>query len=206
MNFKTEQEDFWAGDFGNNYIARNQGEEIVKSNFFLFSQIIKNTPNVSSIVELGCNIGLNLQALNKINKKFKLCGYEINNLAAEQARNLNISEIIDGTILDPLPSEFKYDISFTKGVLIHINPAELHNVYANLYNLSKKYILICEYYNITPITIEYRGNANKLFKRDFAGELIDKYDLRLIDYGFIYHRDNYFPQDDFTWFLLEKRS
>ena len=42
MNFKTEQEDFWAGDFGNNYITRNQYEEIINSNLFLFSQIIKN--------------------------------------------------------------------------------------------------------------------------------------------------------------------
>ena len=206
MNFKTEQEDFWAGDFGNNYTIRNQSEEIINSNLFLFSQIIKHAPDVKSIVELGCNIGLNLQALNKINKQFKLCGYEINNLAAQQARNLNIAKIIEGTILDPLPIEYKYDISFTKAVLIHINPKELHNVYDNLYNLSKKYILVCEYYSLNPITIEYRGNVNKLFKRDFAGELIDKYDLRLIDYGFIYHRDNYFSQDDFTWFLLEKRS
>jgi pseudaminic acid biosynthesis-associated methylase len=206
MNFKTEQEDFWAGDFGNNYITRNQGEGIVNSNIFLFSQIIRNAPDIKSIVELGCNIGLNLQALNKINKEFKLCGYEINSLAAQKAHNLNIAKIIVGTILDPLPSEYKYDISFTKGVLIHINPNELHIVYDNLYNLSRKYILVCEYYNLNPIAIEYRGNVNKLFKRDFAGELIDRYDLRLIDYGFIYHRDNYFSQDDFTWFLLEKRS
>ena len=51
----------------------------------------------------------------------------------------------------------------------------------------------------------YRGHEGKLFKRDFAGELLDKYpDLKLIDYGFVYHRDTNFPQDDCTWFLLEK--
>jgi spore coat polysaccharide biosynthesis protein SpsF len=26
----------------------------------------------------------------------------------------------------------------------------------------------------------------------------------LVDYGFTYHRDNAFPMDDTTWFLLEK--
>ena len=26
----------------------------------------------------------------------------------------------------------------------------------------------------------------------------------LVDYGFSYHRDNSFPQDDITWFLLQK--
>jgi pseudaminic acid biosynthesis-associated methylase len=98
------------------------------------------------------------------------------------------------------------NLAFTKGVLIHINPEELEKVYENLYNLSNRYILVCEYYNPSPVVVPYRGNENRLFKRDFAGELIDKFNLRLIDYGFIYHRDNYFPQDDLTWFLLEKPS
>lgn len=56
------------------------------------------------------------------------------------------------------------------------------------------------------MVVKYRGNEDRLFKRDFAGELIDKYNLNLIDYGFTYHRDSYFPQDDSTWFLLEKQD
>jgi hypothetical protein len=52
--------------------------------------------------------------------------------------------------------------------------------------------------------VEYRGHADKLFKRDFAGEMIDRFDLKLIDYGFFYHRDNYFSFGDSSWFLLEK--
>ncbi|QVL50178.1 MAG: hypothetical protein KFB96_06875 [Thiocapsa sp.] len=44
-----------------------------------------------------------------------------------------------------------------------------------------------------------------MFKRDFAGEMLDRYpDLELIDYGFIYRRDPVFPQDDMTWFLLQR--
>ena len=46
---------------------------------------------------------------------------------------------------------------------------------------------------------------DRLFKTDFAGELLDKYsDLKLDDYGFLYHRDYYLQKDDLTWFLLEK--
>jgi spore coat polysaccharide biosynthesis protein SpsF len=58
------------------------------------------------------------------------------------------------------------------------------------------------------MTVTYRGNKNKLFKRDFAGEMLDKFkDLKLIDYGFAYYRDqNYDNQyDDINWFLLEKK-
>jgi spore coat polysaccharide biosynthesis protein SpsF len=65
--------------------------------------------------------------------------------------------------------------------------------------------LICEYYNPSPVTINYRGHKDRLFKRDFAGEFMDVYkDVELIDYGFSYRRDQKFPQDDITWFLLKK--
>lgn len=99
----------------------------------------------------------------------------------------------------------KYDLVYTNGVLIHINPNELNSVYEKMYQSSAKYILISEYYNPTPVSVTYRGNKNKLFKRDFAGEIMDKYpELKLVDYGFRYHRDNNFKSDDDTWFLLEK--
>ena len=102
-------------------------------------------------------------------------------------------------------SENKWDFVFTSGVLIHICPDKLNEVYKKLYNLSRKYIWICEYYNPTPVEVEYRGNEGKLFKRDFAGEMLDLYkDLSLQSYGFNYHRDNNFPTDDATWFLLKK--
>jgi spore coat polysaccharide biosynthesis protein SpsF len=101
--------------------------------------------------------------------------------------------------------DYKRDIAFTKGVLIHINPNEVQIVYQKLYDVSKKYILVAEYYNPSPMEVLYRDHAGKLFKRDFAGEMLDKFpDLKLIDYGFVYHRDNYFTDDDITWFLMEK--
>jgi len=44
-----------------------------------------------------------------------------------------------------------------------------------------------------------------LFKRDFAGELMDNFPVELVDYGFQYHRD-VFPADDVTWFLMRKND
>jgi len=60
---------------------------------------------------------------------------------------------------------------FTKGVLIRINPGVLHQVYDLMYKASLQYILMAEYYNPTPVEIEYRGNKGKLFKRDFASNI-----------------------------------
>ena len=72
------------------------------------------------------------------------------------------------------------------------------------YHLKKKnhrdYVLPLRY-----LKLKYRGHDGKLFKRDFCGEMMDKYsDLKLVDYGFGYRRDPVFQQDDMTWFLLEK--
>jgi len=76
-----------------------------------------------------------------------------------------------------------------------------------VYNLIfQSYVPISEYCNPGPTEITYRGHTGKLFKRDFAGEMLDRFrNLKLIDYGFTYRRDPNFPQDDMTWFLMEKK-
>ena len=204
MNYKTEQEKFWATEFGNDYPSRNEGEKLIASNIALFSKILKHCPSVQSVAELGCNIGLNLQALNRINKQFQLRGYEINEKAARIAKDLGVAEILNTTVVEALDQSKKFDMVFTKGVLIHINPDMLPVVYQNLFDLSNRYIMVCEYYNPAPVSIDYRGNKDRLFKRDFAGELIQKYGLKLISYGFNYQHDHYLTNDDSTWFLMEK--
>jgi hypothetical protein len=67
-----------------------------------------------------------------------------------------------------------------------------------------RYPMVMEY-SPAPVSITYRGHAERLFKRDFAGEIMDKNtQMKLLDYGFLYHRDPNFPADNITWFVLEK--
>ena len=203
MLYKTDQENFWAGKFGLNYIERNNSELLIHSKISMWTQMLRSTNNLRMIKELGCNIGLNLIALKRIKPKLELSGYEINEMAAKKAKELGIAKIIQGSILNQINGK-KADLTFTTGVLIHINPKYLTNVYDNLVNGSRRYVLIAEYYNPAPVSVIYRGHKNRLFKRDFAGDLIENYGLNLVDYGFFYKRDNLIPQDDITWFLLEK--
>lgn len=110
------------------------------------------------------------------------------------------------SILDFTPDR-TWDLALIKGVLIHINPEFLPQVYDTLHAATGRYLMVCEYYNRSPVSINYRGHADRLFKRDFCGEILDRHaDTQLIDYGFVYHRDPEFPQDDITWFLLEKHG
>lgn len=206
-NFKTEQESFWAGKFGDAYIDRNQGEELLASNLNFFTKALDHIEPIDSCLEFGANIGMNLRALHLLFPKLQLKGIEINKAASEElTKIIGQDNVLNQSIFDAQLNE-QVDLTLIKGVLIHINPDMLPVVYQKLYDLSRRYVLIAEYYNPSPVTIPYRGHSNRLFKRDFAGEMLDLYsDLKLIDYGFGYKRDSKFPVDDITWFLLEKQS
>lgn len=203
--YKTPQEDFWAGEFGDDYIDRNKGDKLLASNLNFFNMSLKSITKINSAIEFGSNIGMNLKAIKLLFPDIELDGVEINKNAHAQLEkvigkeNSHLSSIFD------FNTKKIYDLTLIKGVLIHINPNELINVYKKLYDFSSKYILICEYYNPSPVTINYRGHNDRLFKRDFAGEFMDLYDdVKLVDYGFSYQRDPKFPQDDITWFLISK--
>lgn len=203
--FQTEQEQFWAGDFGDKYIDRNKGKELLASNVNFFSQALKHTKNLKSCIEFGANTGMNLSAIKILFPNIDISAIEINNKAIKTLETvIDSSKIYHGSILD-YHSDQKFDLTLIKTVLIHINPEFLNNVYDSLYKYSSRYILVAEYYDRNPTKIDYRGNSDKLYKRDFAGEMLNKFkDLALVDYGFLYHLDNQFPQDDITYFLMEK--
>lgn len=203
---KTEQENFWEGEFGNEYLARNQGSKIIAGNTNLFSKILSRTHNVKSIIEFGSNTGNNLKSLRHLLPEAELSGVEINATAAGQLKAWGEAEVFHDSILEFSPPKL-WDMSLIKGVLIHINPESLPDVYECLHKSSSRYICIVEYYNSSPTTVEYRGHSNRLFKRDFAGEMLAKFpDLQVVDYGFVWRRDPTFPLDDVTWFLLEKTA
>ena len=206
MANNTEQEVFWKGDFGNDYTDRNRGARLIASNAAFFCKVLDRTQGVQSVLELGSNIGLNLIALKQLLPKSELSAVEINEKAASELKD-NLPEIdLHITSILEFQANKTWDLVFTKGVLIHINPDKLPIVYELMYQSSSRYVLVSEYYNPIPTEVVYRGHTSKLFKRDFAGELLEKFpNLYLIDYGFVYHRDPNFPQDDMTWFLMEKK-
>ncbi len=204
--FKTEQEAFWAGNFGTEYIQRNQGDGLLASNLHFFVKALRGARGIKSSIEFGANIGMNLKALNLLHPGIDAHAIEIN---AEAAKQLGMvippANVYNTSILDFTPAR-NWDLTLIKGVLIHINPEVLPQVYDKLVASTGRYLMVAEYYNPAPVAIPYRGHSDRLFKRDFAGEIMDRYpQLQLVDYGFAYHRDPNVPQDDITWFLMEKR-
>ena len=206
MNFKTEQETFWAGEFGTDYIQRNQGDALLASNLAFFAKALHQAHGIKNCIEFGANIGMNLKALKLLHPGINAHGIEINADAAHELGNvIPAKQVHNESILDFSPSQ-QWDLTLIKGVLIHLNPEVLPQVYDKLFAACGRYLLVAEYYNPAPVAIPYRGHSDRLFKRDFAGEMMERHpQLRLIDYGFAYRRDPNFPQDDITWFLMDKK-
>lgn len=194
----------WAGRFGDEWVDRCQATpELKAAHLAMFRDILRRVEAVDSVCELGASYGLNMMLLHTLLPHAELTGVEINHKAAEMLAQLPYVNAIESSIYQAKFAQ-QYDLVLSKGVAMYQDEAVLGDFYEILHSLSKRYIVLCEYYNPTPVEVPHR--ESKLYKRDFAGELMDKYsDLKLLDYGFQYHRDYLFPADDVNWFLLEKR-
>lgn len=200
---KSAHETMWAGKFGDEYTARNQGAVAFNTSFF--ARALARTHGVRSMIEFGAGTGQNIEAIRNLIPEIECTAVEIN---AEAARHLDrpYVQVFQGSLFRyPTPTN-PFDLVLTKGLLIHIQPKELRKAYHKLHACTRRYILLCEYYAPKETMIPYRGMNDRLWKRDFAGEMLDAYPktLRLADYGFQYHRDPNWPQDDLNFFLLEK--
>lgn len=203
--YKTEQEAFWAGEFGSEYILRNQGDALLSSNLNFFAKALQAVRGIKSCIEFGANIGMNLKALKLLHPSLELHAIEINSDAAQELTHVIPHDNVYHSSILEFSAQRAWDLVLIKGVLIHIHPNELPQVYDKLVSSTCRYLLVAEYYNPAPVSIPYRGHSDRLFKRDFAGDILDRYpQMQLVDYGFAYRRDPNFPQDDITWFLLEK--
>lgn len=199
----NHQESFWQGEFGDDYTDRNNDTRHKHYNTFFWRTILGRTGPLQSAIELGCNRGLNLDELKSICPSTSLSAVEINSKAAKislsKGHNVKNQSIHDTIGFEPA------QLVFTCGVLNHINPDMLQDVYSKLYDLSSQYIMIAEYFSPFPVEVSYRGHQETLYKRDFAHEIWTRYpDLKLVDYGFTWRYDPIAPSDDVNWFIFRK--
>ena len=68
-----------------------------------------------------------------------------------------LSETVDNKIFNESILNFKakrkWDLVLIKGVLIHLNPDYIEDIYKTLLNATSRYLLICEYYNPEPVML-----------------------------------------------------
>ena len=193
--------DLWSGSFGDAYIERNASQASQAASLRLMADALKGQ-NVQSVLEFGANVGLNLRSIGWLFPEATRSAVEINQRACSVLRSSGINTIHD-SLLDA-EIDGLYDLVMTVGVPIYIEPSRLGDAYRQIHSAANRLILIAEYYSPQPVEVPYRGQSGALWKRDFAGELLDAYpDLRLLNVGVTYHRQGQ-GVDDMNWFLVEK--
>ena len=170
----NEQETFWAGAQGDAYTNRNRVNWLLRVPFW--TDVIAMT-GAKRIMEVGCNFGANLLALRTINPHLNLFGIDINDYARRQASSLGL-DVMESTALsyfnwlenakkifgDANPN----DLIFTSGVLIHISPESLRAEMQAILDLSRHYVLCIEYAADKEEEVEYRGEMQRLWRRDYG--------------------------------------
>lgn len=201
----NEQQNFWANDYAREYIRKNQEFDLTLGVEGWRKMLASCSDDVNSILECGCNIGRNINFLNVVLPSANKSIIEISPQAYEfVTTKYELQSAFHGSIEESnLMGQF--DLVFTNGVLIHIHPDELLANMRKMFDYSSKYILVGEYFNRTPLMLEYQGQKDRLFKRDFGKLFIQNFPVKLVDYGFLWgHIYDKAGFDDITWWLFRK--
>jgi len=162
----------WAGELGIHYTDRNEIDW--KSHLPIWKEMLQGIP-LDTVLEVGCNRGHNLKALEFLLGKQKgIVGIDLNNYALDKARaNGLVVQLGDAASVPYKDNSF--DLVFTRGVLIHIPLAKLPTVLSELYRVSGRYIMIVEYFADEETMVPWRKEIDLLWKRDFPRHLVQQF-------------------------------
>ena len=176
----SNTEQFWSGAFGNEYLQRCRVDWESRKPFWQ-SAVEYCTPG--SALEVGCNAGWNLQAIQSVDSSIELYGVDVNATAVEEARQQGFeAQCTSAVTIAGLFDPGSIDLVFTCGVLIHVAPEDLDSVMRAIVATSGRYVLAVEYAADQEEEVEYRGHAGKLWKRPF-GKLYEQMGLKLLSVG-----------------------
>lgn len=197
----TRLENLWSGEFGDQYGVRNSNAAEGRAAFW--GELLAEFP-VSSALEVGCNVGGNLQWVSEAVMPRTVYGVDINEQALEELRT-RIPQV--NAVWAPareLPFRDRwFELAFTMGVLIHQPPETLPLVMSEIVRCSRKYVLCGEYFAEDLTEVPYRGQTGALWKQDFGATYQRLFpELKLRKKGFL--PKGVGSWDDVTYWLFEK--
>mgnify|MGYP001153583582 CR=1 FL=1 len=206
---ETEQGAFWRGAFGDAYSERNASTaERVTMRERMWRRVLAAVMDAppASVLEVGANVGVNLQALARLLPGAALSALEPNATARATLAGSGVvpPERIHDAFGDAIPlPDRAVEMAFTCGVLIHVAPDRLLDTYRELYRVASRWLVTIEYFSDRAEEVLYRGHAGKLFKRDFGAVWLDHFPgVELVDYGFFWKPAT--GLDNLTWWLFRK--
>jgi pseudaminic acid biosynthesis-associated methylase len=205
----NKQEKLWHSEYAHEYIARNSNFD-VESGISAWKNMLTGIvlEEIKTVLEFGCNIGRNLAVLEQFIPNSKKSIVEISPEAFKiVTTRFNLSSAQNTSILDSSFDSHSQDLVFTSGVLIHVEPGDLLKTMTKMYEISNRYILICEMFSRTPKTVNYRNSDDLLFTRDFGRYFMENFNCSIVNYGFLwgYYYDGA-GFDDVNYWLFEKNK
>ena len=179
MNVNNYQKEIWEGKFGQDFTKRNTFKSYKEWNNFykkrynftkeeINKDFLKKIPKKIKILEVGCNIGNQLNCLYKMGFK-NLYGIELQKECLKIIeKKKKFIKVVNGSA-DYLPfKNNSFDLVFTNNLLIHISPKEINNVVDEIYRTTSKWIWGFEYYSENHKEIVYRNKKKLLWKANFS--------------------------------------
>jgi len=185
MPKSTQQMQVWTSRFGKDYTDRtHQSVEEVDALYIknfgvartdLNSEFLADLDRSIKILEVGCNMGAQLQCLQSMGFE-NLYGIELQQYAVRVAKQqTRDAKVIQGSIFNIPFKDNYFDLVFTSGVLIHIHPDDIQGALREVGRCTRNYIWGYEYYSPEHIMIPYRGKENLLWKGDFAQPYLSQF-------------------------------
>ncbi len=193
-------EELWGGDFGDAYVERHTTFEHRAP----FWRARVEQLQCRRVLEVGCNVGGNLEWLAESLTPTQVYGVDVN----EKALGILAQRVpgVNGVWSPARELPFRdgfFDLVFTMGVLIHQPDATLPLVMAEMVRASRRWVLCGEYHAEESTEVAYRGVDGALFKRDYGALFLELFpNLTLHDQGFLSRDDGW---DDVTWWVFEKQ-
>jgi pseudaminic acid biosynthesis-associated methylase len=202
MSEAERLEQLWGGDFGDDYVDRNMQAYATRGEFWtpLMRELAPG-----SVLEVGCNVGGNLQWIAEAIGPHACHGIDVNEKAlAVLAERHPAVHAHFGSARELPFGDRSMEFVFTQGVLIHQPEESLPVVMDEIVRVASKWVLCGEYYGDATIEVRYRGTDGALFRRDYGGIFAERYpdDLTLVRQGFLGKDDGW---DDVTWWLFERK-
>ncbi len=194
-------ESLWSGSFGDDYVERNRSAAEGRRTFW---EERLATLDVTSALEVGCNVGANLRWLAERLGAAQVAGVDVNESALAVMRD----ELpgVDARLASARELPFDddaFDLVFTTGVLIHQAPDELPRVMDEIVRCSRRYVLCGEYRADALEEVPYRGQRGALYRQDYGRLYQDRFPgLRLVEEGFLPKSEGVW--DDVTYWVFEQ--
>lgn len=181
--------DQWKGEAGDAYQERNalRREEIRRRNR-MWAHILGFGPGrlmeEVTVLEIGAGTGNNVASLLEGGVRADRFWVVEPNLHAR----MKMAEMLPhGHILADL-SDLRgdFDLVFTSGVMIHVNPDDLGNFVDQMHARVRKggWLVAVEYFSKEPREVPYRGPGGVLWTRDFGKFIMERTGAEPIACGF----------------------